>query len=152
MLAIMQENLPRLWRGDAMRELAAQFVALAEQQTTTAPQMVAHRLMGMSFLHTGEIEEGRVHLDRAIALYNPQTSSAGDAISTIREWQFCTHFHSGNYATANAQLDEAILLADEKGALFWKAWATMQRGCVLALTGKPSHAVHTINSKSLRGD
>jgi hypothetical protein len=57
--------------GDAMGELAAQFVALAEHQTTTAPQMVAHRLMGMSFLHTGEIEEGRVRLDRAIALYDP---------------------------------------------------------------------------------
>jgi predicted ATPase len=43
-------------------------------------------------------------------------------------------------------MEEAILLADEKGALIWKAWATMQRGCVLALTGKPSDAVHTINS------
>jgi hypothetical protein len=61
-----------------------------------------------------------------------------------------THFHSGDYATANAQLDEAILLADEKDALFWKAWAMTQRGCVLALTGKPSDAVSTPGS--LRGD
>jgi hypothetical protein len=53
--------------GDAMRELASQFLALAEQQGTT----IAHRLMGMSFLHTGEIAKGRAHLDRAIALFNP---------------------------------------------------------------------------------
>src|SRR5262245_17194640 len=62
-----------LWHSKATprAELAAQFLALAEQQATTAPQMIAHRLMGMSFLHIGEIAKGRVHLDRAIALYSP---------------------------------------------------------------------------------
>jgi hypothetical protein len=35
------------FNGDAMRELAAQFVALAEQQTTTAPQRGAW-LLGWS--------------------------------------------------------------------------------------------------------
>ena len=33
------------FNGDAMRELAAQFLALAEQQGTTAPLMIGHRLM-----------------------------------------------------------------------------------------------------------
>ncbi len=33
--------------------------------------MIGHRLMGMSLLHTGEIAKGRVHFDRAVALYNP---------------------------------------------------------------------------------
>ena len=32
-----------------------------------------------------------------------------------------THILCGNYATANAQADEVVALADEKGALFWKA-------------------------------
>ena len=59
------------FNGKVALELAAQFLALAEQQTTTAPQMIAHRLMGMSFLHTGEVAKGRVHLDRAISLYDP---------------------------------------------------------------------------------
>src|SRR6185312_616964 len=59
------------FKGDAARELAAQFLVLAEQQATTAPQMIAHRLMGMSFLHIGEIAKGRMHLDSAIALYSP---------------------------------------------------------------------------------
>ncbi len=56
------------FNGDVMRELAAQFLALAEKQGTTAPLMVGHRLMGMSLLLTGDIAEGRAHLDRAIAL------------------------------------------------------------------------------------
>ena len=32
---------------------------------------MGHRLMGFSLLHTGDIAEGRAHLDRAITLYDP---------------------------------------------------------------------------------
>jgi class 3 adenylate cyclase/predicted ATPase len=56
--------------GDALRELAGQFLALAEKRRATAPLMIGHRIMG-SVLHTGAFVEGRAHLDRAIALYDP---------------------------------------------------------------------------------
>jgi class 3 adenylate cyclase/predicted ATPase len=59
------------FNGDVIRELAAQFLALAEKQRATVPLMIGHRLMGMSALHTGEIVEGRAYFDRAIALYDP---------------------------------------------------------------------------------
>jgi hypothetical protein len=59
------------FNGDNMRELATQFIALAEKQTTSAPLMVGHRLMGISLVQTGDICEGCAHLDRAIALYDP---------------------------------------------------------------------------------
>jgi predicted ATPase len=55
-------------------------------------------------------------------------------------------FHRGDYPKANALLDEAIQLADEKDAAFWKAWGTMQRGCVLTLTGKHADAIGAITS------
>ena len=42
--------------------------------------------------------------------------------------------------------DELVALADEKGALFWKAIGMMNQGCVLALTGKASDAVQMITS------
>src|SRR6516164_7806177 len=59
------------FNGDAVRELAAQFLALAEKQMATAPLLVAHRLMGSSLLTAGEdLVEGRTHLDKAIALYD----------------------------------------------------------------------------------
>jgi class 3 adenylate cyclase/predicted ATPase len=58
------------FKGDVMRELAAQFLALAEKQGTTIPVMVGHRNMGVSLLHIGDIEEARLHIDRAIALYD----------------------------------------------------------------------------------
>jgi predicted ATPase len=40
------------FNGDALRELAAQFLALAEKQGTT-PLMIGHRLMGNALLFTG---------------------------------------------------------------------------------------------------
>jgi class 3 adenylate cyclase/tetratricopeptide (TPR) repeat protein len=57
-----------------------------------------------------------------------------------------TYCHCGNYATAKVQCDEVIALADEKGALFWKAWAMMNQGGVSVQTGKASDAVATIIS------
>jgi class 3 adenylate cyclase/predicted ATPase len=59
---------------------------------------------------------------------------------------FYIHVICGNYATANMHLDELVTLADEKGAFFWKAIGMAQRGCVMALTGKASDAVHVLTS------
>jgi predicted ATPase/class 3 adenylate cyclase len=59
------------FNGDVLRELAVQFLALAEKQGTTGPLMIGHRLLGNSLLATGDIAEGRAHLDRALALYDP---------------------------------------------------------------------------------
>jgi tetratricopeptide (TPR) repeat protein len=154
--------------------------------------MIAHRLMGMSLLHTGEVSNAREHFDRAILLYNPSehfplatrfghdvavgilsfrsrplwllglrdaaVKDVVDALKHARELGQAgtlmyaltiisfTYFQCGNYAATNTLLDEALALADEKGATFWKAWAMMQLGCAQALTGKPSDAVHTIGS------
>jgi len=58
------------FKGDALRDLAAHFLTLAEKQTGTGPLMVGHRIMAISLLFTGDITEGRTHLDRALALYN----------------------------------------------------------------------------------
>ena len=38
-----------------------------------------------------------------------------------------THILCGNYAAANAVADELVALADEKGALFWKAHGMMSK-------------------------
>jgi predicted ATPase len=56
------------------------------------------------------------------------------------------HVICGNYAEATAIIDEHIALTDQTGSLFWRAWGTMQRGWVLALTGKPTEAIQTITS------
>jgi len=57
--------------GEVHCELAAQFLELAEKQRATVPLMIAHRVMGVSLVHTGDITQGRAHLDHALALYDP---------------------------------------------------------------------------------
>ena len=57
-----------------------------------------------------------------------------------------TNVLCAKYAAANAQSNEVVRLADEKGAALWKALGTMQNGCVLALSGKASEAIQMITS------
>ena len=57
-----------------------------------------------------------------------------------------SHILCGNYAAANALIDELIALADGIGAPYWKAIGTEVRGSLFALTGKASDAVRAIAS------
>ncbi len=180
------------FNGDVIRDLAAQFLTLAETQAATVPLMVGHRLMGTSLLWTGNITEGRAHYDQSLALYDPAAhrslamrfgqdvavaiesfrsialwllgypatalAEAHRAIEDAREIgqaaslmvALCiasfTSILCGRHAEANAQSDEAVRLADEKGTIIWKANATINRGCVLALTGQAADAAHMITS------
>ena len=59
------------FNGDAVRDLAIEFMALAKTQKTVFPLVVGHRVMGTSQLYLGEIAESLRHLDRALLLYEP---------------------------------------------------------------------------------
>jgi pentatricopeptide repeat protein len=58
------------FNADAMRQLATQFLSLAEKQGANALCSTGHRLLGTTLLYTGDIVEGRNHQDRAIELYD----------------------------------------------------------------------------------
>jgi class 3 adenylate cyclase/predicted ATPase len=177
--------------GDVLRDLAPHFLELAEKQEAAIPLMVGHRIMGFSLLFMGEIVEGRAHLDRAIALYDPAKHrplatrfgldtevavlsyrswalwslgypeaalrDCDDALDKAREMDQAgtlmlalyhvalVHILCGNPA-ATARLEELSSLANDKGALYWKALAMMLQGCALALTGKVSDAAPMITA------
>jgi class 3 adenylate cyclase/predicted ATPase len=57
-----------------------------------------------------------------------------------------TYICCGNYAAAEAQADEVIALADQKGTVFWKALGMLGQGSALALTAKASDAVQVITA------
>ena len=58
------------FNGDVVRDLAAQFLALAEKQRATIPLMVGHRVVATSSQWTGDLVDGRAHYDQALALYD----------------------------------------------------------------------------------
>jgi predicted ATPase len=180
------------FNGDAARELATQFLALAEQQGDTVPLTHGHRLLGLSLLFAGDILEARAHCDRAIALYDPMKhrplvttfgvdagvtalcyrsealwllgypaaalTDAGRALADAREighattlmnaqlFSSSTYVLCGDYAAANAQLDQLVALADKQGALHWHAEGMAHQGVLLTLTGKASDAMQMITS------
>jgi predicted ATPase len=73
------------FNGDAMSEVTAQLLTLAEKQKSTASLMLAHRSRGIYALSVGDLAQGRLHLDRAFALYDPRGASpAGHAGSGRR--------------------------------------------------------------------
>jgi predicted ATPase/class 3 adenylate cyclase len=109
------------FNGDVMRELAAQFFALAEKQGATVPLMIGHRLMGISLLHTGDIAEAGLQFDHGIALYDPAehrplaTRFSVDArvsILTYRSWAL---WLLGYPEAALADIDHALRDAREFG-------------------------------------
>jgi class 3 adenylate cyclase/predicted ATPase len=57
-----------------------------------------------------------------------------------------THALRGSYVTASTQVEELVALADEKGALYWKAVGILLQGELFALTGRASDAVQTLTS------
>jgi predicted ATPase len=104
-----------------MGELAAQFLTLAERQRATVPQMIGHRLMGMTLLNTGAPMEGRAHLDRAIALYDPAehralaTRFGQDIQVAVLSFRSLALWVLGHSDAALADVDHALKDAREIG-------------------------------------
>ena len=142
--------------------------------------------------HTGDIAEGRSHLDQAIAPYDPTEhrrlatrfgqdnrvaalcwrsmglwllgypdvalADAKHALKDAREidqaatlmyalvWTSFPQTFCGSYAITNAQSDEVVSVADEKGSIIWKAFGMLNQGCVLALSGEAADAVQMITT------
>ena len=180
------------FNGGTLRDLAAQFMVLAENQGATVPLMIGHRLMATSLMCTGEIAKSRAHYNSAIALYDPTEhrplatrfgQDVGVVVLSYRSWTLWllgypraaladsdralkdareigqaatlmyalahatrTYFWTGNYAAANALIEEVIGLADEKGASAWRAFGMMHQGSLLALTGETSNATEMMSS------
>jgi len=74
------------FNGDETRELASQFVALAEKQRQILPLMNGYRMMGNSLVLTGDIVEGQAYYDQAIALYDPVEHRPLGACLFSRGW------------------------------------------------------------------
>jgi class 3 adenylate cyclase/predicted ATPase len=77
--------------------------------------------------------------------YARQIGQAATLMSALGEAIF-SFAMCGNYAAAQALLDDLASLADEKGASFWKATAILNQAYRLARTGKTTEAVQIFAS------
>jgi predicted ATPase len=180
------------FNGEVVRDLAAQFLTLAEKQGATAPLMVGHPVTGQTLALTGDFAGALAHYDQSLGLYDPaehrslaarfaqdirvtvlsyqalalwslghpeaaladadqalkEAREIGQAATLMFALRFASfpHIFCGNYATANALLNELLVLADGKGAFYWKAHGMSDKGSLLALTGKARDSVQMINA------
>jgi predicted ATPase len=83
--------------------------------------MIGHRIMGISLLWAGEIAEGRMHLDRGIALYDPAehrplvTRFGVDAGVSISSYRSFGSWLLGYPEAALAESEQALSSARESG-------------------------------------
>ena len=84
--------------------------------------------------------------DTERALRNARASGHAATLMFALSHVPLTCIHCGEYAAANAQADEGVALADEKGTLLWKAAGTLFKGFVLALNGSALDAIQTMTS------
>jgi predicted ATPase/class 3 adenylate cyclase len=75
-----------------------------------------------------------------------EIGQAATLMQALNHTTMFVHIPCGSYRAAKAALQEVIALADEKGALWWNVFGTMNEACVLALTGKAANAVQMITS------
>jgi class 3 adenylate cyclase/predicted ATPase len=59
------------FNGDVCRDLATQFLALAETRGTTAARVVGHRMLGLTLFCSGELEQARAQYNQALNLHDP---------------------------------------------------------------------------------
>ena len=136
-----------------MRELAAQFLALAEKQAATVPLMIGHRLMGIAILLTGDISEGRAHLDQAIALYDPSehrslaTRFGADVAVSILSYRSIALWLLGHPEAALADTNLALKVAHELGQAASLMFALSHASLTNSLRG--DDAVATTQSDEL---
>ena len=93
------------------------FQALANKQSATGPLMMGLRIMGLSLLHTGDILDGRAHLDSAIALYDPAehrplaTRFGQDVGAATLSWRSLAFWLLGYPQAALTDAEQALKVA-----------------------------------------
>jgi class 3 adenylate cyclase/predicted ATPase len=129
------------FNGRVMLELAAEFMSLAEKQDSVGPRMVAHRIMAISLLMTGDITESLTHLDHAVALYNPLEHRAlaarfgqDERVSSLG-YRALARWILGYPDTALAEADHAVADAREFGQAATLMYALALTGPIYIMTG-----------------
>jgi hypothetical protein len=76
--------------GDVMRELAAQFLMLAEKQKASVPIMIGHRLVGTSLTCRGTLRKGgRISIGRSRFMILPNIGRWRRDLAKTSGWQSC---------------------------------------------------------------
>jgi predicted ATPase len=140
-----------LLNGDALCELAAQFLALAEKRAATVPLMLGHRVMAVALASTGDIAQGRAHHDQALALYDPvkhralATHFGVESRVSILGFRSLVLWFLGYHEAALADAAQAVREARETGQAAALMYALYHTGLTQTFCGNHTTATMQFN-------
>jgi predicted ATPase len=111
------------------QELGEQLLSLARHLQDSAFLIVAHRALGNTLYHLGELGAARAHLEEGMALYDPQQHRSlaflyGQDIAVVcRAWDALALWLLGYPNQARERIHEALTLGREMAHLSSLAYA-----------------------------
>jgi len=84
--------------------------------------------------------------DAERALQVARASAHSATLAYVLNFGVLPRIFCGDFAAAKALINEFVPLKDQIGSLSWGAWGTVQRGWIMAVTGKTAEAVQIIAS------
>jgi class 3 adenylate cyclase/predicted ATPase len=109
------------FNADVVRELAAQFLTLAEKQRANVPLTIGHRIMGVTLVYTGDFAGAIAQFDQSLGLYDPAEHRAlamrfGDDARVVNlAWRAFARWSLGYPEGALGDADHALKEAREIG-------------------------------------
>jgi hypothetical protein len=109
------------FNANISRELAAQFLTLAEKQGAAVPLMIGHRIMGTTLAFTEDLAGALAHFDQSLGLYDAAehrslaTRFGGDVRVANLTYRALARWLLGYPEAARADADQALKEAREFG-------------------------------------
>jgi hypothetical protein len=102
------------FKADAVRELAAQCLSLAQKHGAAIPLVLGHSLLGAAFVVSGDFAEGQAQLHHANSLYDPAEHSQplstrfGLDFTVFLAFRASAHWTLGRPEAARTDVERAL--------------------------------------------
>jgi predicted ATPase len=134
------------FNANISRELAAQFLTLAEKQGAAVPLMIGHRIIGTALLFTGDIAGALAHFDQSLEHYDAAEHRSlaarfgGDVRVANLTYRALARWLLGYPEAALADADQALKEAREFGQAATLMYALALPSYTLILCGSYDEA------------
>jgi predicted ATPase len=118
-------------RGDlaVAHEAARELLQLAVDRGDVAAEVTGHRIVGSALYHLGRLEEARAHLERGLALYEPERDRGSAVLYALDSRVVCLFWlvhvllALGHPEQAKARMEDALAYARELAHPYTLAYA-----------------------------
>ena len=129
-------------------EAARELLQLAEERGDAAARVTGHRIVGSALYHLGRLAESRAHLEKGLALYEPERDRGSAFVYALDSrvvclfWLVHVLFALGYPEQARARMAEALAYARELAHPYTLAYA-LSVACIFHGRHRPGREART---------